>query len=217
MNLGRHYLDDSTVYACTDGDRLTYCVVEPDRRGAFLPQKAIKLGVRDRRLFGKLSNGQDVVLEDGVTVVKSRDVLGPMRPGRGFIIDVHPHHYPHRPHADDADECPLCWRAVYEPLFEMEKHVLFLITNSQCLYGENSGIQRFLVSHVLKARFRYEDDDSHNCNNARNKRGVTDDDAHHHTRHYHQDRSPQDKFEILDASTIFSVSFSNKGIVLDRL
>lgn len=63
---------------------LGYALIERERPGKFLMEKAKDLGVEEGPLFGKLQRGEDIKLENG-RVVHSRDVLGKPRRGRKVI------------------------------------------------------------------------------------------------------------------------------------
>ncbi len=66
-----------------------YSLVEKDRPGIFFPEKAVASGVPKGPLWSQLQRGEDVILENGVTV-KPGDVLGEARKGRkfSFITDT---------------------------------------------------------------------------------------------------------------------------------
>ncbi|MHA1230409.1 MAG: ribonuclease Z [Candidatus Helarchaeota archaeon] len=64
---------------------LYYIFEEKPRRGKFDRQKAVDLGVPIGPLWKKLQNGEDITLKDGRTI-RSRDVVGPPRPGRKIVI-----------------------------------------------------------------------------------------------------------------------------------
>ena len=63
---------------------LGYALIERERPGRFLVEKARALGVEEGPLFGKLQRGEDVKLENG-KVVHPQDVLGKLRRGRKII------------------------------------------------------------------------------------------------------------------------------------
>jgi len=62
---------------------LAYSVTECNRPGKFNKTKALKLGVPEGRLFGRLQKGQNV--EVGGITVRPEDVMGPARPGRKVV------------------------------------------------------------------------------------------------------------------------------------
>ncbi len=66
---------------------LGYILEEDARPGRFNREEAIRLGVPEGRLFGKLQRGEDVTVEtDGKeTLVAADQVVGPSRPGRKVI------------------------------------------------------------------------------------------------------------------------------------
>ncbi|WFN34879.1 ribonuclease Z [Methanogenium sp. S4BF] len=66
---------------------LGYILEENSRPGRFNREEAIRLGVPEGRLFGKLQRGEDVTVEvDGhETVVTADQVVGPSRSGRKVI------------------------------------------------------------------------------------------------------------------------------------
>ena len=63
---------------------LGYALIEKERPGKFLVEKARSLGVEEGPLFGKLQRGQDIKLGNG-KIVHSGDVLGKVRRGRKII------------------------------------------------------------------------------------------------------------------------------------
>lgn len=69
-------------------DALSYVVRNHDIRGKFDPKKAIEHKVRKGPDFARLTKGESVVSEDGITITPEM-VLGPPRPGKGLaIIDL---------------------------------------------------------------------------------------------------------------------------------
>ena len=66
---------------------LGYILEEDARPGRFNREEAIRLGVPEGRLFGKLQRGENITIEvDGKeTVVAADQVVGPSRPGRKVI------------------------------------------------------------------------------------------------------------------------------------
>jgi ribonuclease Z len=66
---------------------LGYILEEDARPGRFNREEAIRLGVPEGRLFGKLQRGGDVTIEvDGKeTIVQAAQVVGPSRPGRKVV------------------------------------------------------------------------------------------------------------------------------------
>ncbi len=63
---------------------LGYALIEKNRPGKFLLEKARDLGVEEGPPFGKLQRGEDIKLENG-KVVHPQDVLGKPRRGRKII------------------------------------------------------------------------------------------------------------------------------------
>jgi ribonuclease Z len=61
-----------------------YALVEKPRPGRFYPEKAKAMRVPEGPLWSKLQRGSEVKLPDG-RAVKSRDVIGPPRPGRKIV------------------------------------------------------------------------------------------------------------------------------------
>ena len=61
-----------------------YAFVEKPRPGKFYPKQAVALGVPAGELWSKLQRGEEVAATDG-KVVKSSDVMGPLRPGRKIV------------------------------------------------------------------------------------------------------------------------------------
>ena len=64
---------------------LSYIIRDYPQRGKFLPQKALELGVKNKPLWGKLSNMENVTLDDG-RVITPEMVLEPTKPGSGMAI-----------------------------------------------------------------------------------------------------------------------------------
>jgi len=62
----------------------TYAFVEKPRPGKFYPKQAVALGVPAGELWSKLQRGEEVAASDG-KVVKSSDVMGPLRSGRKIV------------------------------------------------------------------------------------------------------------------------------------
>ena len=65
-------------------DSYAYAFMEKPRPGKFYPKKAVALGVPAGELWSKLQKGEEVATTDG-KVVKSRDVMGPLRSGRKIV------------------------------------------------------------------------------------------------------------------------------------
>lgn len=63
---------------------LGYALIERERPGKFLVEKAKDLGIEEGPLFGKLQRGEEVKLENG-RVVRPREVLEKPRRGRKII------------------------------------------------------------------------------------------------------------------------------------
>ena len=63
---------------------LAYALTEKPRPGKFHQEKAKSLGVPKGPLWSKLQHGSAVKLSDG-RIVKPKDVLGPLRPGRKIV------------------------------------------------------------------------------------------------------------------------------------
>jgi ribonuclease Z len=61
-----------------------YAFVEKPRPGKFYPKQAVALGVPAGELWSKLQRGEEVAATDG-KVVKSKDVMGPLRSGRKIV------------------------------------------------------------------------------------------------------------------------------------
>ena len=70
---------------------LGYRLEELERPGKFHPQRAAALGVPKGPLWGKLQQGQSVVLDDGRTIA-AEQVLGEARRGRhvAYVVDTRP-------------------------------------------------------------------------------------------------------------------------------
>ncbi|MDR2944246.1 MAG: ribonuclease Z [Methanosarcinales archaeon] len=69
------------VRADHDRPALGFILEEEKRPGRFDREKAIELGVQPGPNFAKLHRGENITLADG-TIVYSKDVVGPARPGR---------------------------------------------------------------------------------------------------------------------------------------
>lgn len=71
------------------GHTLAYVLIERDKQGHFLVERAQQLGIKPGPIYAKLKNGETVTLEDGTTV-DGRDLVGPTRRGRivGLICDT---------------------------------------------------------------------------------------------------------------------------------
>lgn len=69
------------VRADHDRPALGFVLEEEKRPGRFNREKAIELGVEPGPNFAKLHRGENITLKNG-TVVYSKDVVGPQRPGR---------------------------------------------------------------------------------------------------------------------------------------
>jgi ribonuclease Z len=63
---------------------LAYAFAEKPRPGKFYPEKANALGIPEGILWSKLQHGHEVKLRSG-RVVKPKDVMGPLRPGRKIV------------------------------------------------------------------------------------------------------------------------------------
>jgi ribonuclease Z len=92
---GPAYEDDQVrVYRGTlEHTRLCfgYRLEERERPGRFYPQRAVALGVPKGPLWGRLQQGQSVVLDDGRTITADQ-VLGESRRGRrvAYVVDTRP-------------------------------------------------------------------------------------------------------------------------------
>eukprot|EP00944_MAST-04C_sp_MAST-4C-sp1_P006382 g6382.t1 len=80
--LGQSQHANISAYA---GEIVCYICKTKPIRGKFYPEIAISKGVPKGKLFGKLSCGEDIVLENGVKVL-SKDCKAPDRPGALFAI-----------------------------------------------------------------------------------------------------------------------------------
>ena len=69
------------VRADHDRPALGFVLTEDIRPGRFNREKAVELGVTPGPAFAKLHRGENITLADG-TIVYSKDVVGPTRPGR---------------------------------------------------------------------------------------------------------------------------------------
>ncbi len=70
-----------------------YSLVEKDRKGEFFPDKALKLGIPQGPLWGRLQRGERIELEDG-RVVESADVMGEARSGRKYSYITDSEYFP---------------------------------------------------------------------------------------------------------------------------
>ncbi|NWJ95866.1 MAG: ribonuclease Z [Chloroflexi bacterium] len=61
-----------------------YAVIEKDQPGHFEVEKAMALGIPAGPLYGKLKNGESIILPDGRTI-HGADLVGPTRPGRKIV------------------------------------------------------------------------------------------------------------------------------------
>ena len=70
---------------------LGYRLEEHERPGKFNPERALQLGIPKGPLWGKLQQGQEIVLDTG-RVVSPSQVLGPGRRGRhiAYVVDTRP-------------------------------------------------------------------------------------------------------------------------------
>jgi len=68
----------------------SFLIDEFDRPGRFNVNKAIQLGIPKGKLFKKLQNGEDIILNG--SLIKSNDIVGPKRKGRkiGISGDTRP-------------------------------------------------------------------------------------------------------------------------------
>jgi ribonuclease Z len=68
----------------------SFLIEEFDRPGRFNVNKAIQLGIPKGKLFKKLQNGEDIILNG--SLIKSNDIVGPKRKGRkiGISGDTRP-------------------------------------------------------------------------------------------------------------------------------
>jgi len=65
-------------------EAFAYVVCEKDRPGRFDVEKARSLGIPSGPVYARLKSGEEVTLEDG-RVIKGRELVGPVRPGRKLI------------------------------------------------------------------------------------------------------------------------------------
>jgi len=73
-------------------DTLGYALVEHTRRGRFHPDRARELGIPEGPLWGRLSRGETIVLEDG-RLIDPAQLVGATRSGRALVYtgDTRPH------------------------------------------------------------------------------------------------------------------------------
>eukprot|EP01125_Pyxidicula_operculata_P017165 TRINITY_DN5989_c0_g1_i4.p1 TRINITY_DN5989_c0_g1~~TRINITY_DN5989_c0_g1_i4.p1 ORF type:complete len:750 (-),score=146.91 TRINITY_DN5989_c0_g1_i4:8-2257(-) len=65
---------------------ISYCVHTPIVPPKFDPKKAEQLGVKDKKLFGKLNNGESVTLSDGKVVNPQDCFIGEPTPGPVLLV-----------------------------------------------------------------------------------------------------------------------------------
>jgi ribonuclease Z len=85
--------EDYEVTCCEADHHVTaysFCLTELERPGIFRIQRAVQLGIPKGKLYKQLQSGKDIVFNGGI--VKSKDVVGPRRPGRkiGISGDTRP-------------------------------------------------------------------------------------------------------------------------------
>ena len=73
-------------------DTMGYALVEHTRRGKFHPDRARELGIPEGPLWGRLSRGETIVLEDG-RLIDPAGLVGTTRSGRTVVYtgDTRPH------------------------------------------------------------------------------------------------------------------------------
>ncbi|MCM8534367.1 MAG: ribonuclease Z [Lentisphaeraceae bacterium] len=89
MEGGVVYEDDNetitSVKLSHDVPSFGYVLEEKDRVGSFDVVKAKELGIKPGPVFGKLSRGERITLEDG-SVIDGQDFIGPAKKGRKVVI-----------------------------------------------------------------------------------------------------------------------------------
>ena len=79
-----------TAFANSHGARsLGYVIRENQRRGKFNRDKALKLGIPEGPLFGKLQGGKEIIMDEKIIVPEM--VMGPPRPGIKLVFSGDTH------------------------------------------------------------------------------------------------------------------------------
>lgn len=68
---------------------MSYICLPTRKRGKFMPKEAAKLGCKPKLHFKTLTDGKDVILEDG-TIITSDQVMEPSLPCEAFIVNFVP-------------------------------------------------------------------------------------------------------------------------------
>ncbi|MDI6703848.1 MAG: ribonuclease Z [bacterium] len=131
---------------------LGYALIEEERSGKFMLKKVLSLGVQEGPLFRELQLGRDITLKDG-RVVRSKDVLGPKRPGRkvAYAIDTRPCQKV-IDLAKDADL--LIHDGMFSDELEEDAHLKGHSTHSQAArIAKEASVKKLVLTHI-SSRYR---------------------------------------------------------------
>jgi ribonuclease Z len=126
---------------------LGYALIERERPGKFLLEKARDLGVEEGPLFGKLQRGEDVKLENG-KVIHPQDVLEKPRRGRKIIYATDTR--PCRKVADLSREADvLIHDGMFSPNEEKEARERGHSTVTQVAQmAKEAGVTKLILTHI---------------------------------------------------------------------
>jgi ribonuclease Z len=126
---------------------LGYRLEEHPRPGKFKPESALGLGIPPGPLWGKLQQGEEISLENGVTV-SPHQVVGPPRPGRRicYAVDTRPDDFVHRL-CQDVDVAFLDGMFLPEHAGEAEEK-FHMTVGEAARIASVAGAQRAVLVHI---------------------------------------------------------------------
>jgi len=128
-------------------DTVGYALAEHTRLGRFQPERARALGIPEGPLWGRLHQGETIILEDGRTVAPA-DLVGPPRPGRTVVLSGDT-----RPHLALAEAARGADLLVHEATFggeelERAKETGHSTAAEAARIAHEAGVRRLVLTHI---------------------------------------------------------------------
>ena len=148
--------EDDYQISCCRADKsvlaFSYCINELPRPGIFNIEKASKLSIPKGKLYNRLQNGEDVVI-DG-KLIKSNEVVGPKR--RGRKIGISGDTRPSSKLRNFFDSCDiLIFESTYKHDYQTKAIETFHSTSAEAaLLAKESNCSKLILTHFSS---RYDD------------------------------------------------------------